>query len=87
MPKKLLVTNVQRLLGSGRLKIADGLPEARTLQRELANFRVTITAKANETFAAGTHSGRDDLVSAVARAVWVANKCLDRESLQLDLHQ
>lgn len=45
------------------------------------------TAQANETFAAGIHSGRDDLVGAVALAVWVANKCLDRESLQLDLHQ
>ncbi len=32
-PKKLLVANVQELLGSGRLKVASGLPEAPALQR------------------------------------------------------
>ncbi len=36
VPKKLLVANVQRLLGAGRLKIAGGLPEAAALLRELA---------------------------------------------------
>jgi hypothetical protein len=40
------------------------------LLRELADFRVTITPKANETFGAGTHGGHDDLVVAVALAAW-----------------
>jgi hypothetical protein len=31
---------------------------------------VTITAKANETFGAGTHGGYDDLVPALALAAW-----------------
>lgn len=70
VPKKLLVANVQRLLGAGRLKIADGLPEAAALLRELADFRVTITPHAHETFGAGSHSGHDDLVVALALAVW-----------------
>ena len=70
VPKKLLVANVRRLLGTGRLKVADGLPEAAALLRELADFRVTITAKVNETFGAGTSGGHDDLVLAVALAVW-----------------
>jgi hypothetical protein len=39
------------------------------LLRELAAFRVT-TAKANETFGAVSHGGHDDLVLAVALAVW-----------------
>jgi hypothetical protein len=69
VPKKLLVANVRRLLGAGRLKVAAGLPEAAALVRELADFRVTITVKANETFGAGTHGGHDDLVLAVALAV------------------
>jgi hypothetical protein len=69
VPKKLLVANVQRLLSEGRLKVADGLPETAALVRELADFRVTITAKANETFAADSHGGHDDLVLAVALAV------------------
>jgi hypothetical protein len=70
--KRLLVANVRRLLGEGRLKVADGLPEATFLLRELADFRVSITAKANETFGAGSHGGHDDLVLAVALAVWGA---------------
>ena len=53
VPKKLLVANVRALLVSGRLKVAGGLLEAAALIRELADFRVTITAKANETFGAG----------------------------------
>jgi hypothetical protein len=72
VPKKLLVANVQRLLGTGRLKVAEGLPEARALLRELKDFRVMITAKANETFGAGSHGGHDDLVLAVALAVALA---------------
>ncbi len=52
--------------------MADGLPEAGVLLRELADFRVSITAKANETFGAGSHGGHDDLVLAVALAVWAA---------------
>jgi hypothetical protein len=69
VPKRLLVGNV-RALSAGRLKVADGLPGAAALLRELADFRVTIAAKANETFGAGTHGGHDDLVMAVALAAW-----------------
>ena len=65
--KKLLVANV--LLGSGLVKVADGSSDAAALLRELADFRVTITARANETFAAGSCGGHDDLVLAVALAV------------------
>jgi hypothetical protein len=68
--KKLLVANVRSLIGSGRLKVADGLPDAGVLLRELADFRVTVTSKANETFGAGSHGAHDDLVLAVALAVW-----------------
>jgi hypothetical protein len=42
------------------------------LLRELTDFRVSITAKANETFGAGSHGGHDDLVLAVVLAVWGA---------------
>jgi hypothetical protein len=37
--------------------VADGLPAAVALLRELVDFRVTITIKANETFGAGTPRG------------------------------
>jgi hypothetical protein len=61
---------VRSLIASSRLKVADGLPEAGVLLRELADFRVSITAQANETFGAGSHGEHDDLVVAVALAVW-----------------
>jgi hypothetical protein len=48
----------------------DGLLDAAALVRELSGFRVTITARTNETFGAGTRGGHDDLVLAVALAVW-----------------
>jgi hypothetical protein len=70
VPKKLLVANVRALLSSGRRKVAEGLPEAAALLRELADVRVTITAKANGTFGAGTHGGHNDFVLAVALATW-----------------
>ncbi len=72
VPKAELVAVVQRLLGSGRLKVAEGLSEARALLRELADFRVTLTPAAAETFGAGSGGGRDDLVLALALAAWTA---------------
>jgi hypothetical protein len=74
VPKKLLVANVQTLLGAGRLEVAEGLPETVIRLRELADFRVTITAKANETFGAGSYGGHDDLVLAVAMTVWAIGR-------------
>ncbi len=56
---------------NGRLKIAKGLPLAGALMGELRAFKVRFTAKGRDTYAArsGAH---DDLVMAVALAVWFA---------------
>ena len=43
VPKRDLVSAVQVLLQTGRLKIAASLPEAATLKKELLNFRVKVT--------------------------------------------
>jgi hypothetical protein len=73
VPKRHLVANLQVLLQSGRLKIARGHPEAAVLVKELAEYKVKITAAANETFNAreGQH---DDLVLAVAMAAWLGER-------------
>jgi hypothetical protein len=65
-----LVSQVQRYLQSGRLRIGAKLPHAATLQ-ELRDFRVKISKAANETYDAreGAH---DDLVLALAIALFVA---------------
>jgi hypothetical protein len=70
VPKADLVAVLVVLLQGGYIKIDERLPLAARLARELKEFRVKITAAANETFGAdGNH--HDDLVSAVARAAWL----------------
>jgi len=70
VPKKELVSTLQVLLQSRQIKVAPTLPEARTLIEELMNFRVKITEACNETFGAWREGTHDDLVLAVAIAVW-----------------
>jgi hypothetical protein len=74
VPKKELVACLQLLLQGRRLKVARDLPEASLLLQELANFRVKITAAANETFGAWRDGEHDDLVLAVALASWEAER-------------
>jgi hypothetical protein len=72
VPKLLLVSRLQALLHEGRLKIHRDIPDAAVLVRELQDFRVEYTASGHLTFNA--RSGRhDDLVLALAIAVWVAH--------------
>jgi hypothetical protein len=52
LPKQDLVTALQLVLQTRRLRVAPSLPDADILIREMQNFRVTITLAANETFGA-----------------------------------
>ena len=70
--KKELVSTLQVLLQEHRLRIAPALQYAETLEKELLTFRVKITAAANETFEAWRERDHDDLVLALALAVWHA---------------
>src|SRR5207248_8115396 len=79
VPKRDLIAVVQILLQSGRLRFAARIPEAAILQRELANFRVRITAAANETYAAWRENEHDDTVLALALACWAAERGLPRQ--------
>ncbi len=77
VPKKDLVGGAQLLLQGRRLRVAGGLPLADTLARELAGFRVRITAHANETFGADWRENlHDDLVFAVALAIWLGENAV-----------
>jgi hypothetical protein len=71
--KKDLVSAVQVPLQDRRLKIAAGLPLASVLAEELAAFRVKVTLAGNETFEAWRERDHDDLVLAVALALWVGS--------------
>ena len=71
VPKRDLVGVVQVMLQTARLRIAAELPEAATLTRELQNFQVKITDAANDTYGAWREGTHDDLVLALALALWV----------------
>jgi hypothetical protein len=74
VPKRDLVSVVQVALQNRTLKIANELAEAETLARELQNFTVKITDSANDVYGAWREGTHDDLVLAVALALWTANK-------------
>src|SRR5205823_11049941 len=71
VPKRELVSALQLPLQAGRLKVSARLPEAATLQREMLNFRVRITAAANDTYAAWREGEHADTVIAGALEVCV----------------
>ena len=71
VPKRDLVTVVQILLQTRRLRVAEGLPEAETLRRELLNFRMKIDPRtAHDSYEHWREGDHDDLVLAVAMACW-----------------
>ena len=74
VPKRDLVSTVQVLLQSERLKIARELKEASTLTSELLAFKVSISLKGHDSYGNDVGPWRenphDDLVLAVALAAW-----------------
>jgi hypothetical protein len=78
VPKRDLVSVVQVGLQNRKLKIAESLDLAETLSRELQNFTVKITDAANDVYGAWREGTHDDLVLAVALAVWQANQPIFR---------
>ena len=71
VPKRDCVGAVQRLLQEERLKFAD-LPLTQTLVKELLQFKVRLTAAAHDTYGVWREGQHDDLVLALALAVWYA---------------
>jgi hypothetical protein len=70
VPKRELVSVTQVALQTDRLKIAAALPEAATLVRELESFQVKITDAAHDVYGSWREGQHDDLVLAVAMALW-----------------
>jgi hypothetical protein len=70
--KKDLVSTALVLLQNRRLKIASRTEESELLVKELLAFRLKQTASGNETFEAWREGDHDDLVLALAIALWVA---------------
>lgn len=70
VPKRDLVTCLQILFQTERLKIAKALSYVDILIQELVNFRVKITTKGNDTYEAWREGQHDDLVLSTALACW-----------------
>ncbi len=73
VPKRILVSTLQAAVQNQRLRIAAKLPEAATLAKELQDFKLTYTEAANDTYE-GRKGAHDDLVLAVALALWAGSK-------------
>jgi hypothetical protein len=69
-----LVSVVQSLVGTGRLKIAAGEPSAQALLEEMRNFRVQISDTGHESFAAWRSKDHDDILLAAAVALVVSER-------------
>jgi hypothetical protein len=73
-PRKELVSTLQLLLQSRRLRVASGLPESGTLVRELTRFRTKVTLSASDALEVWRERPHDDLVLAVAIAAWLGER-------------
>ncbi len=76
VPKKDLVSCVQILLQNQVLKIADKIEHAEILRKELLAFRTKITAAGGQTFEAWREKDHDDMVLALAIAIWTAQQII-----------
>jgi len=74
VPKVDLMGAIQAVGGTGRLKYSPSLPFANILDRELLSFRVKITDSAHATYGAWREGEHDDLVLAVALALWYGER-------------
>ena len=77
VPKKDLVSTLQVLLQSRRIKVTPSLCEAKTLVQELMSFRVKATLSATETLESWCEGPHDDLVLVVAIAAWQGERLLE----------
>jgi len=69
VPKMALISSLQVLLQSRRLKVAPSRPDAHSLVQELEPFRMKVTVSASET-EEWREWPHDDLLLAVAVAAW-----------------
>lgn len=71
VPKRDLAAVLQMLYQQGRIKVSSKLPEAKTLTKELLNFKVKINLQTgHDSYEAWRGSEHDDLVLSVACAAW-----------------
>lgn len=73
VPKRNLVSQMQVALQQDRLNVAKSLPEASNFIREAQTFQVKINDNAHDSYGAWREGTHDDLVLAVAIALWATS--------------
>jgi hypothetical protein len=73
VPKGELVSVMQSLFQTGRVKVAD-VPERAQLIKELSSFQMKVSSTGHTSYEAITESIHDDLVIACALPLWLAEK-------------
>jgi hypothetical protein len=76
VPKRDIVSTLQVIFQSRRLKLSRGLPEeaVRHFVHELNNFKAKITESKHDTYEAAKESDHDDLVMSMGMGVWYINR-------------
>lgn len=74
VPKRELCTLLQVFFQERRLQIAEGIPEADVLVKELLNFKVKISTSGHDSYEAWREGDHDDLVLATSMALWLAER-------------
>jgi hypothetical protein len=72
VPKKELVSVVQLVLQNRTLQFANTIPQLDLMIQELLTFKIKVSPKGNDTYEAWREGDHDDLVLALAVAVWYA---------------
>ncbi len=73
IPKRDMIAAAQIAFQDRRLQIAAGADHAAVLLKELADFKVKISAAGHDSYGVWREGGNDDLAFALALAVWWAD--------------
>lgn len=73
VPKRFLISAMQGVLQSRRIRIADGLKHTEQLTKEIIGFKMRY-GKTMETYEAQTEATHDDLVMSLAINLWFLEK-------------
>src|SRR6266404_5178551 len=82
VPKGALITNLEARMHTGELKIADTITDGAALRDELRDFQRKVSEAGRMTFNA-RNGAHDDLVLAVAIALWIATNRMWSSSEEL----
>lgn len=85
VPKRDLVSVLQVVFQTDRLRIASSLSLGQILTDELLNFRAKVTTAGAGTYEAWRESVHDDLVLALAIAAWYAERSRGQTRTQLSI--